>query len=231
MECKERIEGALQIKGIDSASWDVNTKMLKVVFDTSKIQVEKIQSKILAVGHDLEDKKADDKIYQSLPACCQYREKNDHSHATTEAVSANSVSGVVLSEDSKGNLSPLEGASIYWSGSHDGTVSDKSGFFTIQRGADKAKLVVSYVGFQTDSTEITGEGHLQIVLASSGQLKGITIKGKPKFSYINLMGPMRNMTLNSADLLKAACCNLSESFETNPSVDVSYSDAVTGSKQ
>ncbi|MEO6133542.1 MAG: TonB-dependent receptor [Ginsengibacter sp.] len=37
--------------------------------------------------------------------------------------------------------------------------------------------------------------------------------------------------MNSKDLLKAACCNLSESFETNPSVDVSYSDAVTGSKQ
>ncbi|MEY3873607.1 MAG: hypothetical protein RL363_328, partial [Bacteroidota bacterium] len=33
------------------------------------------------------------------------------------------------------------------------------------------------------------------------------------------------------ELLKAACCNLSESFETNPSVDVSYNDAVTGSKQ
>ena len=231
VECKERIEGALQIKGIDSASWDVNTKMLEVVFDTSKIKIEKIQSKILAVGHDLEDKKADDKIYQSLPACCQYREKSDHSHATAEGVSANSVSGVVLSEDSKGNLSPLEGASVYWSGSHDGTVSDKSGFFTIQRGTGKAKWVVSYVGFQTDSAEITGEGQLQIVLASSGQLKGITIKAKPKFSYINLMGPMRNMTLNSADLLKAACCNLSESFETNPSVDVSYSDAVTGSKQ
>jgi hypothetical protein len=37
--------------------------------------------------------------------------------------------------------------------------------------------------------------------------------------------------ISSKDLLKAACCNLSESFETNPSVDVSYSDAVTGSKQ
>ncbi|GIR98663.1 MAG: hypothetical protein CM15mP101_10330 [Flavobacteriaceae bacterium] len=31
-------------------------------------------------------------------------------------------------------------------------------------------------------------------------------------------------------LLKAACCNLSESFETNPAVDVNHSDALTGSK-
>ena len=37
--------------------------------------------------------------------------------------------------------------------------------------------------------------------------------------------------MTGSELLKAACCNLSESFETNPSVDVSYNDAVTGSKQ
>jgi outer membrane receptor for ferrienterochelin and colicin len=37
--------------------------------------------------------------------------------------------------------------------------------------------------------------------------------------------------MSERELYKAACCNLSESFETNPSVDVSYNDAVTGSKQ
>jgi outer membrane receptor for ferrienterochelin and colicins len=37
--------------------------------------------------------------------------------------------------------------------------------------------------------------------------------------------------IGSAELHKAACCNLAESFETNPSVDLSYSDAVTGAKQ
>jgi hypothetical protein len=72
---------------------------------------------------------------------------------------------------------------------------------------------------------------LQVVLASNGQLKAIKIKGKPKFSYVNGLGSVRSLMINSNDLLKAACCNLSESFETNPSVDVSYSDAVTGSRQ
>ena len=37
--------------------------------------------------------------------------------------------------------------------------------------------------------------------------------------------------INSKELLKAACCNLSESFETNATVDVSFSNAVTGTKQ
>jgi len=39
------------------------------------------------------------------------------------------------------------------------------------------------------------------------------------------------VNVNSAELLKAACCNLSESFETNPSIDVNFSDALTGTKQ
>ncbi|MBK0370401.1 TonB-dependent receptor plug domain-containing protein [Flavobacterium agrisoli] len=38
-------------------------------------------------------------------------------------------------------------------------------------------------------------------------------------------------TLTTKELAKAACCNLAESFETNPSIDVNFSDAVTGNKQ
>jgi outer membrane receptor for ferrienterochelin and colicin len=52
-------------------------------------------------------------------------------------------------------------------------------------------------------------------------------KGLQKSSSITT-----NTTLvTSKELLKAACCNLAESFETNPSIDVNYSDALTGTKQ
>ena len=37
--------------------------------------------------------------------------------------------------------------------------------------------------------------------------------------------------ISSGDLLRAACCNLGESFTTNPSVDVNYADAATGAQQ
>ena len=37
--------------------------------------------------------------------------------------------------------------------------------------------------------------------------------------------------MNSEELCRAACCNLSEAFETNASVDVAYADAATGAKQ
>ena len=37
--------------------------------------------------------------------------------------------------------------------------------------------------------------------------------------------------ISSGELLRAACCNLGESFTTNPSVDVNYADAATGAQQ
>ena len=42
---------------------------------------------------------------------------------------------------------------------------------------------------------------------------------------------MNIVSVSSDELLKAACCNVSESFETNPSIDVSFSNAITGVKE
>lgn len=44
-------------------------------------------------------------------------------------------------------------------------------------------------------------------------------------------GAENGIVINREELFKAACCNLGESFTTNPSVDVNYSDAATGAKQ
>ena len=46
-----------------------------------------------------------------------------------------------------------------------------------------------------------------------------------------MAGPENGVRINREELFKAACCNLGESFTTNPSVDVNYSDAATGAKQ
>ena len=45
--CKDRIEHTLKLKGIQSASWDVNTKMLQVVYNSNMLTQEKIENKIL----------------------------------------------------------------------------------------------------------------------------------------------------------------------------------------
>ncbi len=44
-------------------------------------------------------------------------------------------------------------------------------------------------------------------------------------------GAMNTMLIGRGELFKAACCNLGESFVTNPSVDTNYSDATTGTRQ
>src|SRR6187200_126619 len=57
-QCKHRIEKALKIKGIKKAEWDVETKMLSVVYNPSKISIEKVHSRLAGVGHDTELKKS-----------------------------------------------------------------------------------------------------------------------------------------------------------------------------
>lgn len=47
----------------------------------------------------------------------------------------------------------------------------------------------------------------------------------------NLSGALNGQNIGRTELFKAACCNLGESFTTNPSVDVSYNDATTGARQ
>jgi len=62
-------------------------------------------------------------------------------------------------------------------------------------------------------------------------LKTVTVEGKRKGIKKSLTGTANTTLVTSKELLKAACCNLAESFETNPSIDVNFSDALTGTKQ
>ncbi len=71
--CKSRIEGALKdVEGVHTASWDASTKMMTVSFDAKVISVADVQKKIAAVGHDTEQVKAEDAVYNQLHGCCQY---------------------------------------------------------------------------------------------------------------------------------------------------------------
>jgi outer membrane receptor for ferrienterochelin and colicin len=62
-------------------------------------------------------------------------------------------------------------------------------------------------------------------------LKTVTIEGNRKGIKKSIKGAANTTLVTSKELLKAACCNLAESFETNPSIDVNFSDALTGTKQ
>ena len=78
-QCKERVELSLDVKGVKSAEWNVDTKVMEVVYMADKITIEKIHELIASVGHDTEKTKAPDKVYLKLPDCCMYRD-NDNTH-------------------------------------------------------------------------------------------------------------------------------------------------------
>jgi outer membrane receptor for ferrienterochelin and colicins len=62
-------------------------------------------------------------------------------------------------------------------------------------------------------------------------LQGVTVEAKRDKLQKSLLKTANTTVITTQELLKAACCNLAESFETNPSIDVSFSDALTGTKQ
>jgi periplasmic mercuric ion binding protein len=70
--CKARIEKAIKVEGVTSSDWSTKTKLLTVTFDPSKTSVDALSKKLASVGHDTEKYKADDKVYNSLDACCKY---------------------------------------------------------------------------------------------------------------------------------------------------------------
>jgi copper chaperone CopZ len=78
-QCKERIEHALEVKGVKMAEWNVDTKILEVVYLPEKISLDKIHGLVAASGHDTEKAKAPDSVYLKLPECCMYRD-NDNTH-------------------------------------------------------------------------------------------------------------------------------------------------------
>lgn len=229
--CKSRIEEALKLKGINKAIWDVDSKMLSLQFDPQKISLDKIENTIISVGHDLVNKKAKDYIYNELPECCHYRELVTHDDIQIHDKNVLSqITGVVMQESRNGKFEPLFNASVYWVGTNKGVLTDSFGVFKINTNPNK-KLVISYVGFKSDTITIENTNDFKVVLASKNQLNEVTVFSRNNGSFIPLASTIRTQVMTGTELLKAACCNLSESFETNPSVDVSFNDAVTGSKQ
>jgi outer membrane receptor for ferrienterochelin and colicins len=69
------------------------------------------------------------------------------------------------------------------------------------------------------------------VTYSQEKLDTVKVVGSRKGIRKSLTSTANTSVVSSKELLKAACCNLAESFETNPSIDVNFSDALTGTKQ
>ena len=126
---------------------------------------------------------------------------------------------------------PLMGAEVYWNGTQIGVSTDDNGTFTLKHTENSNTLVISYIGYKTKTIKVTNSEALHIQLEPQSALEEVVVTQK-RANTMKSQWQVANLhTMSSGELLKAACCNLSESFSTNPSIDVNFSDAVTGNKQ
>lgn len=145
--------------------------------------------------------------------------------------SQSELKGMIMEANENNEHIPLPGANVYWLNTTVGASTDIDGMFTIPYNKDYKKLVISYVGFTTDTLDITEPKMVQHWLKPVSNLDEVVLKGRRKPTATSYLESQNIINISSAELLKAACCNLSESFETNPSIDVNFADAVSGTRQ
>ena len=139
---------------------------------------------------------------------------------------------MVADMDGSGDTVILPGANIFWAGTTTGTSANAAGYFTLKRGRGHNLLVASFVGYNNDTVRIEpGTEYIEIFLKESSLIDEVTVIGRATGAHIDRDATIATVKITAAELCKAACCNLSESFVTNPSVDVNYADAATGAKQ
>ncbi|TYB78228.1 TonB-dependent receptor [Bizionia myxarmorum] len=145
--------------------------------------------------------------------------------------SQNEIQGVILEVNEQKKETPITGANVYWLNTAVGAVTDFDGKFTIPYQPDYKKLVVSYVGYKTDTLTVNSFKPILHFLQSTSNLDEVIVTSRKQATAKSYLQSANVMMVSSDELLKAACCNLSESFETNPSIDVNFADAVSGTKQ
>ncbi len=249
--CKKRIETAAKDAGAKSINWDINTGIASVSYESEKTSLDKIKQGIAAAGHDTKQYKAPDEVYETLHECCLYprmdsatdssHEEHEHAEGDTHEHDANGghdhdhdheVTGVVVNESEKGDLTPITNVTIYWADNPSKKVkSNENGVFKIMHQKPYRNLVISHASMQGDTIEVKNLHEVLVIQAKNNSLQEIVVTRRQKSNYISKLTPNRVETITAKELFKAACCDLSESFSTNASVDVVSSDAVTGSKQ
>lgn len=143
----------------------------------------------------------------------------------------NQLNGYVYEANEEQKENPLPGANLVWLNTTVGTSTEFDGSFSLPLSKTSNQLVISYVGFKTDTITVNSSKTIKHWLEPTTSLDEVVLDSKVKSTSRSYIQSENIQYVSSDELLKAACCNLSESFETNPSIDVNFSDAVTGTKQ
>ncbi|MGO1649989.1 MAG: TonB-dependent receptor domain-containing protein [Sphingobacterium sp.] len=247
--CKKRIENAGQNAGATSITWNVDDHQTTVTFDSTKTSLSSIKEAIAKAGHDTKEFRASDEAYESLHECCAYSRWDEETNDSFGPIDQQShedhgetaqdghdhdheLTGVVVNESDNGDLTPIPEVTVYWLDEPDHKVkSNQNGVFKIMHKKPFDRLVFSHASIQGDTIEVKNLHEVMVIHSRNNALQEVVVSRRQKSNYISKLSPNRVETITAKELFKAACCDLSESFETNASVDVVSSDAVTGSKQ
>ncbi|MDO5654509.1 MAG: TonB-dependent receptor [Flavobacteriaceae bacterium] len=208
--CKITIENAVATEPSATGNWNIQTKELIVKFDPKKTNFNKIMRKVAEAGHDNQRYTAEDKDYRSLSTCCLYDRVTPWERITEST-------GTHLTENEN----------------------------THNHAHDHAQHVENEINTQTEASEIKDEPVVVAVEEEETEsaedeenyfddtitLTATQMRGNKAATALDGKSIALTYNIDAGELLKAACCNLSESFETNATVDVNYANAVTGTKQ
>ena len=144
------------------------------------------------------------------------------------------VNGLVQGNNGK-KTEPLYGAKVKLLLAKKVVVTGEEGLFEMVLPKDLPDtMVISARGYISDTVVLFKKDRflaLNIVLYSELLLPEVIVEYKRKSFSISRLKVLHVEELTSNELKKAACCNLGESFETNASVDVNMTDAVSGAKK
>ncbi len=141
---------------------------------------------------------------------------------------AQNVKGMV--KDAKGE--PIVGAHVYWMDKSAESLTDENGGFELPRKTKETMIHVEFVGY--DMVMVTlkkDQAEVTIDMKEPKILNQVEVRGKKQDNAVSTLDGRQVEKISSNELKKAPCCNLSESFETNGTVDVAYADAITGAKE
>ena len=141
------------------------------------------------------------------------------------------ITGRVFELLSNDSLSPLVGVNVYYLNSTKGTSTNEEGYFELSKEKTKEKLIFSFIGYNPDTLELNKQKKINVVMKEGKLLEDLIVEIKKGAYTFSKIDPRNAIIIGQEELRKAACCNLAESFETNPSVDATFTDAVTGTKQ
>lgn len=235
-------EAAYNTIGVLSGSYAQSQQLLTVQVDDILFDKNILGRNIARAGYDNMISGAESTKYNSLPQCCQYRAFDDYDETlyNIENIDFPPRVSTELSPILKGKISgqidvdtvePLIGAAISYEGRSQGASTNMDGNFEIGRIPNAHSIVISYVGFKTDTVDISNINTVDHILMNGELMDEVVISYRSGTTSISHIEPIQTHLVTEEELCKAACCSLSESFETSPSIDVSFTDALTGTRQ